>query len=80
MKIFLTNKKFKEKDFNDCEIHHNGYIEMRLSPEDQTATLKSIEKPLQQERLKNINLLRIAKNKQLSRSQMRNNNKIEMTN
>ncbi len=47
-------KKFHDKDFNDCELKHQGYIELKIK-EDKLCEPKEISEDAKCE---NINLLK----------------------
>ena len=56
-------QKFKDKDFSNCDIRHNGYVEMRLNQQEVKkrqlgSGLDSMKEDFKE--FQNVNLLRIA--------------------
>lgn len=56
-------QKFKDKDFSNCDIRHNGYVEMRLNQQEvKKSQLGSGVDSMKEDfkEFQNVNLLRIA--------------------
>lgn len=55
-------QKFKDKDFSNCDIRHNGYVEMRLNQQEvKSSQVGSAVVSLKEDfkEFSNVNLLRI---------------------
>jgi hypothetical protein len=56
-------QKFKDKDFSNCDIRHNGYVEMRLNQNEvKSSQMGSAVESMKEDfkEFQNVNLLRIS--------------------
>jgi hypothetical protein len=56
-------QKFKDKDFSNCDIRHNGYVEMRLNQNEVKSSqmgsgIESMKEDFKE--FQNVNLLKIS--------------------